>query len=182
MNDIEFDLFLSALDFASHKHIQQKRKDWQQSPYINHPIQVVDLLWRVGEVRDAILLTAALLHDTIEDTQTTPEEIKLNFGQEVLDIVLDVTDDTSLSKDERKQKQIDHAPFLSPRAKQLKLADKICNIYDANYFPPTGWSEERKLDYINKALRLVDKIRGTNPGLETYFDELISQIKGRWAL
>lgn len=171
-NDIS--LFLKALKFSAEKHRSQRRKDEQASPYINHPIEVVNVLWNVGEVYDAITLVGALLHDTLEDTQTTPEEISINFGQDVLTLVLEVSDDKSLPKQERKLKQIEKTPSLSFRARQLKLADKICNIRDIAKFPPMNWSWQRKFDYLEWANSVIAGLRGTNINLEKYFDETLN--------
>src|SRR5512134_20524 len=130
---------LKALRFSAEKHVDQRRKDARSSPYINHPIQVVETLWRVGKVRDVTLLVAAILHDTIEDTATTPEEIRDEFGEEVLALVLEVTDDKSLPKQVRKQLQVETASHKTGNAKLLKLADKICNVHDVVKSPPSVW-------------------------------------------
>src|SRR5512138_736162 len=140
-------LLLKALRYASQKHSDQRRKNAKASPYINHPIQVAQILWDVAGVRDASLLVAAILHDTIEDTDATPDEIKNEFGEEVLGLVLEVSDDKSLPKEVRKQLQIEHAPHKSQRAKMLKLADKLCNIHDVVTLPPSSWNLKRKQDY-----------------------------------
>src|SRR5512143_2634803 len=132
-------LILKALRFSAEKHNDQRRKDAKASPYINHLIQVTETLWTIGEVRDVTLLVASILHDTIEDTATTQEEIRQNFGEEVLALVLEVTDDKSLPKQVRKQLQVEHAPHKSHNAKLLKLADKISNIQDIIRFPPRDW-------------------------------------------
>lgn len=107
-------IILKALRFAAEKHNDQRRRDSKSSPYINHPIQVAETLWRVGDVRDTALLVAAILHDTIEDTDVTPDEIRREFGEEVLELVLEVTDDKSLPKEVRKQLQIVNAPKNLP--------------------------------------------------------------------
>ena len=86
---------LEAIRFAAEKHRTQRRKDSERSPYINHPIEVVQLLWDVGGVRDVDVLLAAVLHDTIEDTDTRPEEIRDRFGEAVLAFVLEVSDEKS---------------------------------------------------------------------------------------
>src|SRR5215216_4141195 len=91
-------LILKAFRFASEKHSDQRRKDSKASPYINHLIQVAETLWMIGDVRDVTLLVASILHDTIEDTATKPDEIRSLFGEDVLSIVLEVTDDKSLPK------------------------------------------------------------------------------------
>src|ERR1700741_5617200 len=123
----ELALLLEALAFAAHKHRDQRRKDAEASPYINHPIALADVLVNEGGVSDIEVLCAALLHDTVEDTATTPEELAGAFGSRVARIVAEVTDDKALSKAERKRLQVEHAGGLSPEAKLGKLADKICN-------------------------------------------------------
>lgn len=164
---------LEALKFSAEKHGSQTRKGETRPPYIHHPIEVAELLWRVGEVRDVSVLVAGLLHDTLEDTNTTPEEIRDRFGEEVLSRVQEVTDDKSLRKQDRKRLQIKHAPSLSPGAKQIKLADKCCNVREIKDDPPVDWSLERKQEYLNWAEQVVIGLRGTHPGLETLFDVLL---------
>ncbi|MGG6238217.1 HD domain-containing protein [Nodosilinea sp. AN01ver1] len=171
---------LEALHFAATKHSDQRRKDKEASPYINHPIRVAQLLATEGGVSDLILLQAAILHDTVEDTDTTPEEIERRFGPEVRRVVAEVTDDKSLPKAERKQLQVEHAPHLSPQAKQLKIADKTANVQNLTTSPPDGWSLERKQEYLDWADRVVAGCRGCNPALEAVYDEVIAQ--GRQAL
>src|SRR5882672_11048687 len=127
---------LKALRFASIKHRDQRRKDAEVSPYINHPIEVAELLARVGRVTDLVILQGAILHDTIEDTKTTPEELEAAFGPEVRRVVEEVTDDKRLPKAERKRLQIEHAPHLSECAKQIKIADKISNVQAVIKTPP----------------------------------------------
>jgi len=176
MKDIN--LLLEVIRFASEKHKYQTRKDGR-IPYINHPIEVAHVLMSAGE-DDPALLAAAVLHDTIEDTQTCEEDISSRFGQEVLEIVLEVTDDKKLSKHERKQAQIDHATQLSRKAKLLKLADKICNVNDIIKRPPGGWSVKRKVQYLDWSDAVVAGLRGTNDNLETKFDSYVA--KGRRVL
>ena len=136
-----------ALAFAAHKHRDQRRKDAGASPYINHPIALADILVNEGGITDHIVLCAAILHDTIEDTETTYEELVVAFGREIADVVQEVTDDKSLDKAVRKQLQIEHAPHASSRAKLVKLADKTCNLRDIAATPPAGWSEERRREF-----------------------------------
>jgi len=160
---------LSAIELAAHKHRDQRRKDQDRSPYINHPLAVVAMLWTHG-VRDRVPLLAAVLHDTIEDTETTREELARAFGEEVAAVVAEVTDDKSLPKDRRKELQIEHAPELSTHAKLVKLADKICNVRDLVDSPPHDWPEERRAAYFVWAARVVVGLRGVNAGLEQAFD------------
>jgi guanosine-3',5'-bis(diphosphate) 3'-pyrophosphohydrolase len=161
---------LSALQFAAFKHRDQRRKDHAASPYINHPIALANVLWREGGVHDAGVICAALLHDTIEDTQTTADEIRQAFGARIARIVLEVTDDKLLPKAERKRRQIEHAPRLSRAAKLVKLADKICNLRDVAQSPPPTWSLRRRRQYFDWAKKVIAGLRGTNPRLEKAFD------------
>ena len=177
----DFSLFLKALNFSAGKHRHQRRKDEAASPYINHPIEVASILWTIGEVDDITIIIAAILHDTIEDTDTTPEEIRDNFGNDILGLVLEVSDDKNLTKQERKQKQIAHSPHLSQRAKQLKLADKICNVHDIAFAPPDTWPMERRIDYLHWAEAVIDGLRGVNQQLEKYFDETLITARKKLA-
>ena len=170
-------LILKAMRFAAEKHRDQRRKDSNSSPYINHPIQVAETLWTVGEVRDVTLLVASILHDTVEDTGTKPEEIKAEFGEDVLALVLEVTDDKSLHKHVRKQLQVETAPHKTPRAKLLKLADKICNVHDILASPPADWSLERRQEYLLWTEKVVAGLREVHAGLENCYDELLASGK-----
>jgi guanosine-3',5'-bis(diphosphate) 3'-pyrophosphohydrolase len=172
--------FLGALEFAARKHQGQRRKDADALPYVNHVIGVTHILAIEGGVTDETLLTAAVLHDTVEDTETTFDEIALRFGAAVADLVREATDDKSLEKAERKRLQILHARSASPRAKQLKIADKIDNIRAIIATPPAQWSRERKLEYLTWAEQVVAGCRGVNAGLDRAFDEILGQ--GRRAL
>jgi len=162
---------VAALAFAAHKHRDQRRKDANASPYINHPIALAQLLVNEGGIDDERVLTAAVLHDTVEDTETTPAELEKLFGRQVMAIVLEVTDDKTLLKHERKRLQIEHAAGLTREAKLVKLADKICNLRDMAHHPPAGWSRERRLEYFDWAKAVVDNLRGVHPGLERLFDK-----------
>lgn len=162
---------LAAIAFAAYKHRDQRRKDESASPYINHPIALANFLANEGGIDDERVLIAAILHDTIEDTETSEQELVREFGQEIASIVLEVTDDKSLPKDERKRLQIEHAASLSRRAKLVKLADKVCNLRDIAEMPPADWTLERRQAYFDWAKAVVDGLRGANPSLEHIFDE-----------
>jgi guanosine-3',5'-bis(diphosphate) 3'-pyrophosphohydrolase len=168
---------VTALAFSATQHRDQRRKDVEASPYINHPISLVDVLVNEGGVLNWDVLCAALLHDTIEDTQTTVEELTKAFGKNIASIVLEVTDDKALPKAERKLQQITHAPHSSHEAKLVKLADKICNLRDILASPPAGWDLKRKQEYFEWAAAVVVGIRGSNSKLEKIFDALLE--KGR---
>ena len=169
--------FLRALSFAAGKHRDQRRKDKIRTPYINHPIAVADILLIEAGVTDEVVLMAALLHDTVEDTDTTFEEIEQHFGLMVRDVVAEVTDDKSLPKAVRKQYQIDHAPHLSDRAKLVKLADKISNVRDTVVSPPDGWPMARIDEYLEWGKAVINPIRGTHPQLEALFDQAYHEGK-----
>ncbi len=171
MTEDSFALVLDALQFAAWKHRQQRRKDAEATPYINHPIGLLHLLFQEGQVADPIVLMAALLHDTVEDTDTSLTEIHDQFGAAVAAVVAQVTDDKSLPKATRKQLQIEHAPTLCDRAKLVKLADKIHNLRDLFHSPPADWSSERLRNYCAWCKQVVDQLRGVHPALEVLFDQ-----------
>jgi guanosine-3',5'-bis(diphosphate) 3'-pyrophosphohydrolase len=166
---------LQAVAFAADKHRNQRRKDAEASPYINHPIALAHVLANEGGVQDVTVLCAAVLHDTIEDTETTADELRALFAEQVASVVLEVTDDKSLEKSVRKQKQIEHAPHISPQAQLVKLADKISNLRDILASPPADWSPERKQAYFDWAAKVVAGLRGVHPGLESVFDGLYAR-------
>lgn len=166
---------LGALHFAADKHRDQRRKGAEASPYINHPIEVAEILARVGGVTDIVTLQAAVLHDTLEDTQTSVEELEVAFGPEVRAVVEEITDDKRLPKAERKRLQIEHAPQLSVRAKLVKLADKISNVRSIIQTPPAEWPLQRKQEYLDWSVRVVAGCRGCNPALERAYDGVIAE-------
>jgi (p)ppGpp synthase/HD superfamily hydrolase len=166
---------LAAVHFAADKHRDQRRKDAEASPYINHPIEVAELLARVGGIKDIATLQGALLHDTIEDTNTSPEELEAVFGQEVRHIVEEVTDDKRLPKEDRKRLQIEHAPHVSLKAQQIKLADKIANVRSVTEAPPAKWPLARRKEYLDWTEQVVAGLRGANPPLEALYRELLAQ-------
>lgn len=166
---------IEAVAFAAHMHRDQRRKDVAASPYINHPIALAHVLANEGGVGNLTALCAAVLHDTVEDTDTTEQELVERFGADIASVVMEVTDDKSLAKARRKELQIEHAPHLSYAAKLVKLADKICNLRDILASPPADWTQERKLAYFDWAAQVVAGLRGTHPGLEAVFDELLAR-------
>jgi len=172
---------LRALAFSADKHRDQRRKDADASPYINHPIALANVLANEGGVTDLVPLAGAILHDTVEDTNTTPAELIAQFGDEIAAVVLEVTDDKSLAKADRKAAQIEHAPHLSQAAKLVKLADKICNLRDILASPPADWPTGRKLQYFEWASRVVEGLRGVHPALEAEFDRVAALGRSRFA-
>ena len=172
----ELALLLKALAFAAGKHRDQRRKDAEASPYINHPIALADVLVNEGGVTDVEVLCAALLHDTVEDTATTHEELLEAFGSRIARIVAEVTDDKALSKAERKRLQVEHAVHLSPEAKLVKLADKICNLRDVALHPPANWDLARRREYFDWARSVVDRLGAVHPKLQGAFDGAYAQM------
>jgi guanosine-3',5'-bis(diphosphate) 3'-pyrophosphohydrolase len=172
---------LQAASYAARQHTDQKRKGERREPYINHPLEVANLLANVGGIDDIDILIAAILHDTIEDTGTTAGELREMFGERVTGFVLEVTDDKSLPKPERKQLQIEHAPHLSTEAKQIKLADKISNIRDITASPPSDWPHDRRVHYVDWGQKVVAGLRGVNPRLDAAFDETVTAAVARFS-
>ena len=170
-------LLLKAIKFAAEKHRYQKRKDKGKTPYINHPINVANMLAVEGEEKDINLLIAALLHDTLEDTKTKPEEIEKEFGPEVLSIIKEVTDNKKYPSPVRKKLQVKNAHKISESAKKIKIADKICNIRDIITIPPQYWTRRRKIEYVEWTEQLVNEVRGVNRNLENLYDNLVKSIK-----
>ena len=168
-------LLLEATAFAAEKHKGQRRKGEDASPYINHPIEVARLIATVGGVSDIDVLRAAILHDTIEDTQTTGDELESRFGARVRSLVEEVTDDKSLPKQERKDRQVAHAPHLSSGAKLIKLGDKISNVTDVTEHPPAGWPIERRREYLDWTEAVIAGVRGTNAALEQHYDTILAR-------
>lgn len=171
-NDLK--LLLKTLAFAAAKHKDQRRKDVDASPYINHPITLANVLCNEGHVTDVEVICGALLHDTVEDTDTEPEELEVEFGKAIRDIVMEVTDDKMIPKGERKQAQIEHTAGISDKAKLVKLADKISNLRDVANCPPPDWSLERRREYFDWANAVIDRLRGVDAGLEAVFDAAYS--------
>ena len=170
ISEADLRLIFKALEFAARKHKDQRRKDIDASPYINHPIALANILINEGHITDAKVICGALLHDTVEDTATTPEELETEFGTAVCTIVMDVTDDKSLDKAQRKQAQIDHAAHACVEARLVKLADKIANLRDISTQPPADWSKDRKQEYFDWAHAVIERVRGVHPQLEAVFD------------
>lgn len=168
-------LFVKAVAFAAERHRNQRRKDADASPYINHPIALANILANEGGITDMSVLCAAVLHDTIEDTETTADELRAAFGPKIMSVVLEVTDDKALAKEVRKQLQIEHAPHISTEAQLVKLADKISNLRDILASPPADWPMERKRAYFDWSAKVVAGLRGIHPQLEAVFDGLFER-------
>jgi guanosine-3',5'-bis(diphosphate) 3'-pyrophosphohydrolase len=167
---------IEALAFASIQHADQRRKDPAATPYINHPIALVHILVSEGAVHDPLVLQAALLHDVLEDTDTSAATLRKRFGAELANVVFELTDDKTLPKQDRKQLQIDRAPDLSSHARLVRLADKISNLRDLSHAPPMDWSPVRIEAYVEWARAVVVGLRGTHVVLERLFDEACGEV------
>jgi guanosine-3',5'-bis(diphosphate) 3'-pyrophosphohydrolase len=165
---------LKALKFAAEKHTRQRRKDSDASPYVNHLIDIAETLAGVGGIADLTTLQGAILHDTIEDTQATPDELQDVFGLEVRLLIEEVTDDKRLPKLERKRLQIECARCLSTPAKLIRIADKISNIRDVTHSPPVEWTLQRRREYLDWTERVVSGCRGCNQALENLYDRTLA--------
>ena len=174
--EAELKLLIKALTFAANKHRNQRRKNADAFPYINHPISLVNILCNEVHITDINVICSALLHDTVEDTETTSEELANEFGHEISSIVMEVTDDQTITvRQKRKQLQVEHAAHISDQAKMLKLADKISNLRDLSIDPPATWSLQRKREYFDWAKQVIDQLRGTHSELEELFDQAYSK-------
>lgn len=168
-------LMLRAAHFSAQKHRLQRRKDAEASPCINHPLAVADLLSNEAGIADPVVLAAAILHDTLEDTETNVEELTRAFGADIALVVAEVSDDKTLSAQERKRRQVGHAGAASVRARLVKLADKTCNLRDIVAAPLAHWSLGRKQAYCDWAKQVVDALRGVHGTLEYLFDDAYSR-------
>lgn len=169
-------LLIEAAHFSAQKHRNQRRKNPEQTPYINHPISVVHHLQQAG-IADEDVLAAAMLHDTVEDTDTSLSEVEAIFGSKVASIVAEVSDDKSLPKQERKQLQIEHAASCSREAKLIKMADKFDNLSDLLVVTPIGWEPERVAKYFDWAEKVTNPMRGTNSILEAQLDDVFRLVQ-----
>lgn len=165
----------TALIFATEKHKNQKRKNATKDPYIVHPVEVMNLLKTAG-VTNEVVLASALLHDTVEDTGTTPEELTNVFGEEVTNIVLECSDDKSLHKVERKQIQITHSQHISSKAKLVKLADKLSNVSGLLNDPPSFWSQEEIIGYVRWSWCVCQNLYGENQDLDNAMKNVFAQF------
>ena len=177
-NRTDLSILFRALGFAADHHRDDRRKGVGASPYINHPIAVASELVGAG-VEDVEVIAAALLHDTVEDTWATPEDIGAQFGPRVQELVEAVTDDKSLKSRERRRLQVVHAPDLDPGAKLIKIADKTANVHDVGHDPPASWPLQRRRDYLEWTERVVEGCRGVNDTLERRYDDELSSARYR---
>ena len=173
-NDLR--LIINASKFAAEYHGGQVRKGAVARPYITHPLEVARIILEEGGIADVEVLAAAILHDTIEDTGASREDISENFGDRVCSMVLECTDDKRLDKDDRKRLQIVNAPGKTAGAAVIKLADKIANVRDITFYPP-NWTAERKSEYIQWATQVVAALPSGNEKLRTVFAKAVSEFQ-----
>ena len=166
-----------ALVFAAEAHRNQRRKGAAQEPYLNHLIEVLDLVVQVTDGVDMDVVIAALLHDVVEDTAATHEDVAMNFGERVAEIVRENSDDMSLPKAERRRARIAAIPLKSKEARLVKMADVISNLRAIAVSPPAGWPAERKLGYLQGCRHLVDAARGTDTAIERIFDQTAADVE-----
>ena len=169
-------LVLKATQFAALKHCDQRRKDGK-TPYIIHPISVAMILAEIGSIEDLEILSAALLHDTLEDTDTSAHELEKIFGSRVRIIVEELTDNDMLTFSQRKQMQIDNAPYLSKNATLVRIADKISNVSDVIENPPPEWNQKRCNKYVDWAEAVINNCQKVNQDLENHFFELLTEYR-----
>lgn len=167
---------LEALRCAADWHRNDRRKGPAAAPYINHPIVVAEQLAAQGLGEDVELLMAAVLHDVIEDTEATFEEVSRAFGSRVANIVQEVSDDKSLEKEVRRKRVVDTIGGKSREARLIKLSDLVANVHDIVDHPPQ-WSLERKLNYLGWAERVAAAVAGTHAGLEAQLVEKIAATR-----
>jgi GTP diphosphokinase / guanosine-3',5'-bis(diphosphate) 3'-diphosphatase len=173
----EVTLLARAWRVAAERHVDQRRKGDRAEPYVNHLAEVAELVAEATCGRDANLVAAAVLHDTIEDTGMTHAELECQFGTDVADLVAEVSDDASLPKSERKRRQVAHAAEKSHRAKLLKLADKTSNLRSIAHSPPSDWSFDRRRSYLVWARDVAGGLRGVNRWLEGEFDRAAMELE-----
>ena len=171
-------LVCEAAELAARRHSGQQRKGDENEPYINHLAEVASILAAVTDGADAELVAAGWLHDTIEDTDTSRDELAQRFGVRVADMVEEVTDDMTLAKSERRRRQVKDAPKKSPGAKLIKIADKISNIRVRIFFEPGIEQQQELADYLAWAEQVVKGCRGVNARLDKLFDETVAHAKG----
>ena len=176
MNDLV--QVMKAADAAARWHVDQRRKGASQEPYLNHLLEVASLVTEATGGREPDLIIAALLHDAVEDVGVTKEQVAQQFGEKVAGIVMEVTDDKTLPKAERKLRQVASAGHKSREAKMIKLADKTSNLRTISVSPAPDWSAQRRLDYVQWAKDVVAQVRGVSPWLEAQFDEAATQAIG----
>ncbi len=173
-------LIMKALSFAACKHMNHRRKGKFQEPYINHLVEVAEMVARATGGRDPVAVAAALLHDVVEDTETEREELEQEFGSEIATIVAELTKDKHLSRDENRKREVQRVKTYSPRARIIRLADKLNNLQWLDKSPPAKWSPERCLDYVHFARRVVAVLRGTDAELEAQFEQLANKLEARF--
>lgn len=181
LREEEIHRILLATEFAAERHHKQTRRNVEKTPYIIHPLHVTTHLLTIGHIYDADVLMAALLHDTVEDTETTLEDLRKIFGYRVERLVEELSDDKNLSKEERKRMQIQNAPHKSPQATWIILADKLSNLKDLMEYPPVGWDKERVSNYFLWAQEVIKHLPPSHAELMNVVEEIIQRYWQRLA-
>lgn len=169
---------LRATEYAATKHAGQRRKNKAAEPYVNHVIEVANLLTQVG-VTDPNVLCAALLHDVVEDCGVTLHEVVRHFGYEVMDLVCACSDDKTLPKVERKKLQIEHAKMAREGARLIKMADKLSNLSQLAEDPPVDWSPAVVRGYALWSMAVVNAMPYTNALLAECIKDKVKLIAGK---
>jgi (p)ppGpp synthase/HD superfamily hydrolase len=170
-----------AADFAAGAHVDQRRKGPALEPYLNHLAEVAVMLSVATGGLDPVLVAASWLHDTVEDTAVTTADLEHHFGPEVAGVVAEVTDDKSLSRDERKRRSVLTIASKSRRAQYLKMADQASNIRALVTTPPAGWTMARLVAYVDWGEAIVARVSERNPQLEAYFRSAVADARATFA-
>ena len=165
-------LITKAEAYARQNHEGQFRKGEAQEPYVTHVAEVASRVARYGGSESAI--AAAWLHDVVEDCDPEIEDIENLFGSKVAKIVAEVTDDKSLSKQDRKARQVKNAPYKSEEACLVKWADKICNLLSIANSPPP-WDKARKMEYIEWAREVASGLPYSTSTTRQEFEDAIGK-------
>ena len=165
---------MQAAHFAAERHTGARRKGQRAAPYVNHVIEVAELVAAATGGTDPVLVAAALLHDVVEDGYGTFEEIEALFGAEVAAVCREVTDDNTLPAAERRRLQAEGVAACSPRARTLRLADKVSNLRSLVSDPPANWSPQRRAEYRRFTEAVAAGCRGANARLEAQFEEALA--------
>ena len=176
----------TAIEFATEKHRDQFRKS-TTIPYILHPLEVVQILYSMRA--DVNLLIAGVLHDTVEDTNTTLDEIRNLFGDDVAMLVASNTEDKNKSWDERKSHTINELSIADERVKMLIMADKLSNFrsiaFDYSVIGDDLWTrfnapKEKQAWYYNGILDALCDLQ-YNPQCKKAYWELSDLFKDVFA-
>jgi len=174
LNEKDAEAVLGAAIFATEKHKSQVRSNEKKTPYIIHPIEVADLVMKIGHVYDKDVLITALLHDVMDDTQTTYEQITSLYGTKVSSYLEEMTSKQGLSLKEQKKQQIMQAFRQNPSVAIIKLSDKLSNLKTLATSPPPSWSRDRIDQYFQWAQTVIENLPESNQLLKKAVKNVIS--------